>query len=148
MTNMSQNIPKFFLIYFTADNTTIVLSKEDFINYKSEGLVGATVKGKYGNEIFSGKILFATDDKKLVESYTTVSTCASRKRQRVSEIPSKCIALINPSTNDEISSLQRNVIDQINACPIFHNLDQNVKALNDEMKHCFSRYESDQGSYE
>ncbi|CAF1282648.1 unnamed protein product [Didymodactylos carnosus] len=102
-TKLPLNIPKFFLIYFAADNTTVILSKEDFINYKSEGLVGDTVKVKYGNEIFSGKILFAADDKKLVESYTTVSTFASRKRQRVSETPPKCVAPINPSTNDEIS---------------------------------------------
>ncbi|CAF0984379.1 unnamed protein product [Didymodactylos carnosus] len=130
-------MPKFFLIYFPVDNTTVVLSKEDFIDYNGEGLVGDTVKVKYSNDVFTGKILFAANDKKSVGSHTIVPTFPSRKRQRLSKTPPKSTAPLNHFTDDQISFLEKDFISQINASPILHNLDQNVKVLNEEMMHCF-----------
>ncbi|CAF1218863.1 unnamed protein product [Didymodactylos carnosus] len=135
--NLTSGMEKYFLVYFTADNTTVVLSKDDLLDYKGHGLVGDTVKVKYDNEIFSGKILFAADDEKSVESYTMQPTSPSRKRERISSTPPKSAASPNPFTDKQISFLQSNIIDKLNACPILHTLEQNVKALNDEMKHCF-----------
>ncbi|CAF1297485.1 unnamed protein product [Didymodactylos carnosus] len=120
-------------MYHSRDQN-FVLSKDDLLNYKAHGLVGDTVKVKYDNEIFSGKILFAADDEKSIESYTIIPTSSSRKRRRINTTPPKSTASPKPFTDKQISS---NIIDQLNACPILHTLDQNVKALDDEMKYCF-----------